>query len=210
LQLQTVQNQLQPHFTFNVLNTIGSMIYKNEKDEAYEYLNYFSDMLRSTLLSSNRPNWQIGEELSFISSYMDMENLRFENKFNYTQSITEGTDLSKLVPKLTIQAFVENAVRHGLMHKQEDCKLAVSILHTADHLVIEVEDNGIGREAAAKLPRQQNGLGNEILDEYINIYNKTSNMKFKLHIEDLLAEDGSGVGTRVYFMVPLDFKPSNP
>ncbi|MEX2369798.1 MAG: histidine kinase [Bacteroidales bacterium] len=210
LQLQTVQNQLQPHFTFNVLNTIGSMIYKDKKDKAYEYLNYFSDLLRSTLLSRARPDWQIGEELNFISTYMEMENLRFNNRFSYHQGIRQGTDLTKQVPRLAIQAFVENAVRHGLMHKKGDGRLSVLVEQTDTHVRVVVEDNGIGRDASARIQRQKIGVGNEILKDYMEIYNRSNKTKFKFTIEDLTDVDGSAAGTKVELMIPGDFRSSYP
>lgn len=205
LQLQTVQNQLQPHFTFNVLNSIGSMIYKDQKEKAYEYLNYFSDMLRSTLLSRTRPDWQIGEELGFIGTYMAMENLRFDNRFEYVLEIRQGTDMAKLVPKLAIQSFVENAVRHGLMHKEGMGRLSISVGQTKEHLQVDVKDNGIGRLASRNLQRQQNGFGNKILMEYMEIYNRNNKVKFIFEIEDLHDKDGSAAGTKVTINIPLDF-----
>ena len=205
LQLQTVQNQLQPHFTFNVLNSIGSMIYGDRKEQAYEYLNYFSDMLRTTLLSRSRPDWQIGEELGFIGTYMDMENLRFENRFDYVLEIKPGTDLTRHIPKLAVQSFVENAVRHGLLHKEGRGKLSVTVEESKEHLLVRVQDEGIGRVASRSLQRRQSGFGNMILMEYMEIYNKNNKVKFIFDIEDLYKADGSAAGTKVTIQIPLDF-----
>ena len=209
LQLQNVQNQLQPHFTFNVLNTIGSLIYQDKKDKAYEYLNYFSDMLRSTLLSRSSSEWQLGEELSFIGTYMEMENLRFENRFRFRQRIDSGIALKHLVPKMSVQAFVENAIRHGLMHKPENCLLVLKVRTTDTHLEVEVEDNGIGRAAAGKLQRHGSGIGNEILQDYMDVYNRIHKTKFIFTIQDLVNEDGSAAGTKVTLLIPKDFRSQN-
>ncbi len=163
-------------------------------------------MLRSTLLSRSSAEWQIGEELNFISTYIEMENLRFENKFNYSLKILPGTELTRLVPKLMVQAFVENAVRHGLMHRRSDCKLFVTVEQLSEYVKIEVEDNGIGRKASEELQRQHNGLGNEIIADYISFYNRSNKLKFKFTIEDLTSEEGSAAGTRVSIHIPVDFR----
>ncbi len=207
LQLQTIQNQLQPHFTFNVLNAIGSMIYTNRKEEAYEYLGYFSDMLRSALLLRNEVNWQIGEELSFISSYISMENLRYENKFEYKQQILGEVDIRTLVPKLSVQSFVENAIRHGLVNKKGECLLEVILSESEDHIQVVVKDNGIGRKNAQSYLRTQSGVGNMILQDYIKYYNRTHKIKFSLEIIDLLSEQGNPAGTLIVYKVPKDIKP---
>ncbi len=205
LQLQTVQNQLQPHFTFNVLNTIGSLIYKNEKESAYEYLNYFSDMLRSTLMSGNQSDWMIDEEIKFINTYVAMENLRFDNKFDFNLIVSPDIDLSLKVPKLMVQTYVENAVSHGLMHKRSDCKLSVDINSDDSHILIGIEDNGIGRMAAEKLENNHGGYGNEILNNYMEVYNKINKTKFTFMVTDLFAEGGKAGGTKVYLWIPRDY-----
>jgi hypothetical protein len=209
LQLQTVQNQLQPHFTFNVLNAIGAMIYQNRKEEAYQYLNNFSDMLRNTLLTRSRAEWSVLEELKFIQTYIDLENLRFNNRFTYIQEIDEGANLHKLVPKLAVQAFIENAVKHGLVHKTDDCILKLSIQTRDMHLKVKIEDNGIGRVASEKLQRDHNGIGNQILSDFIRVYNRSNKIKFKIDVQDLTDQNGVAAGTRVVMLIPLDFKSAN-
>lgn len=206
LQLQTVQNQLQPHFTFNVLNTIGAMIYRDRKEEAYRYLNSFSDILRSVLISRSSAEWSLREELRFINTYVEMENLRFDNKFTYLPSIESEPDLNRLVPKLAVQSVVENAIQHGLLHREGPCILELSVCREGDHMRIMVEDNGIGRKAAAGLQRSKTGLGNQIFSDFMEVYNRTSRIKFKMITEDLYAGNGDPSGTRVVLFVPADFR----
>lgn len=205
LQLQTVQNQLQPHFTFNVLNTIGSLIYKDEKEAAYEYLNHFSDMLRSALVADKQSDWMIDEELRFIKTFVAMENLRFDDRFAFELEIDQGVDISFHLPKLMVQTFVENAVTHGLMHKKEDCRLELSISEDETHIVIVVEDNGIGRKEAAKLQRNHTGRGNSILKNYMEVYNRIHKLKFSFSIADLYTEEGKARGTKVSLWIPKDY-----
>lgn len=205
LQLQTVQNQLQPHFTFNVLNTIGSLIYKDEKDTAYEYLNHFSDMLRSALVTGKQTDWMIDEEIKFIKTYVGMENLRFDNRFDFTLEIAPTTDISCYTPKLMVQTFVENAVSHGLMHKKDDCKLLLTINENETHMIIIIEDNGIGRLAAGQLQRNNVGHGSKILEDYMEVYNRINKTKFIFTTTDLFTDDGKARGTKVTLWIPRDY-----
>ncbi len=205
LQLQNVQNQLQPHFTFNVLNTIGSLIYKDEKDAAYEYLNHFSDMLRSALVTGKQADWMIDEELHFIKTYVAMENLRFDNKFDFILEISPNTDISYHVPKLMIQTFVENAISHGLMHKKDDCRLKLTIGEDNKHIIVEIDDNGIGRFESGKLQRNHVGHGNKILENFMEVYNKINKTKFIFTTTDLFTGDGKARGTLVGLWIPKDY-----
>ncbi len=205
LQLQTVQNQLQPHFTFNVLNTIGSLIYKNEKETAYEYLNYFSDMLRSVLVSRKGSDWMIDEEIRFIETYVAMENLRFDSRFIFSLTVSPDTDISARVPRLMVQTFVENAISHGLMHKKDDCRLSVNIEEDDTYVVVTVEDNGIGRFASGKLQRNNAGHGNDIMENYIEVYNKINKTKFNFTVTDLFTDEGKAGGTKVVLWIPRDY-----
>jgi len=205
LQLQSVQNQLQPHFTFNVLNTIGSLIYKNEKETAYEYLNYFSDMLRSTLVSGKQTDWMLDEELRFIETFVAMENLRFDNRFNFILNISSETDISFMIPKLMVQTYVENAISHGLMHKKDDCTLKVNMDTDDSHVVIVVEDNGVGRLASEKLQKDNGGHGNEILNNYMELYNRINKTKFVFTVTDLFNDAGNASGTRISLLIPKDY-----
>lgn len=209
LQLQSVQNQLQPHFTFNVLNTIGSLIYKDEKDAAYKYLNHFSDMLRSTLVSRKQTDWMIDEEIEFIRTYVAMENLRFDNRFDFKLEISQDTDISYKVPKLMIQTFVENSISHGLMHKKDDCCLCLTINEDETHIIVVIKDNGIGRLAAGQLQRNNVGHGSRILKEYMEVYNRINKTKFKFTTTDLFAEDGKSGGTKVTLWIPRDYSGNN-
>ena len=205
LHLQSVQNQLQPHFTFNVLNTIGSLIYKDEKDAAYEYLNHFSDMLRSALISGKQADWMIDEELEFIKTYVSMENLRFDDRFDFVLDASPELDISYRVPKLMIQTFVENAISHGLMHKMEDCRLFLSLAEDSSHIIIVVEDNGIGRFESSKLQRNNVGHGNKILQNNMEVYNKINRTNFIFITTDLFNGDGTAGGTKVTLKVPKDY-----
>jgi len=205
LQMQSMLNQLQPHFTFNVLNSIGSLIYKDQKDAAYKYLNSFSDMLRSTLLSYNQSDWPLKEELAFIRIFLEMENLRFDNRFELEINIEAEVDEYLLVPKLAIQSFVENAVRHGLIHKEGPGRIKLNVIRKDQHIVVKVEDNGIGRKASASLQRSKSGVGLKILGDFIKSYNMLNNNKFELDLTDLTDEAENAMGTRVVLKIPNDY-----
>ena len=104
-----------------------------------------------------------------------------------------------------VQTFVENAISHGLMHKKDDCRLSVNIEGDETYIVVTVEDNGIGRFAAGKLQRHNVGHGNDILDNYVEVYNKINRTKFNYTVTDLYSNDGKSEGTKVTLWIPRDY-----
>ena len=206
LQLESIQNQLQPHFTFNVLNNIGALINRGENELGYKYLNDFSDMLRVVLASSGETNWSIGNELSFIESYLRMENLRYTDKFHHRISVSDPELYSRKTPKLMVQSFVENSIKHGLVHKDGHCRLYIEIEMQTEHTRVVVEDNGIGRKQAAEISRQGSGRGLQILKRYINVYNRNYRTRFSIKITDLNGDNGESSGTRIEILIPADLR----
>jgi anti-sigma regulatory factor (Ser/Thr protein kinase) len=202
LQIQSVQNQLQPHFTFNVLNNIAALIHKGDNEVGYRYLNGFSDMLRVVLNHSGSDKWQLGDELQFIESYLSMENLRFNDKFRNEINFTDKDLLNFSVPKLMIQTFVENSIRHGLVHKTGDCLLKISISDNEKNIRVEVVDNGIGRERSATLIRKGTGKGLYILREFMEAWNVLHIDPFSMKIHDLVEYNGVPAGTQVVVNIP--------
>ena len=115
LQLQGIKAQLDPHFTFNTLNSIASLIYLEDRHAAYDYMRKFTQLLRSMLNDAEKIYRNLGEEIDFVTTYLELEKLRFGEKFNYEIEIGEGVNKLEQVPKLVLQTFTENAVKHGIM-----------------------------------------------------------------------------------------------
>lgn len=211
-ELTALKAQMNPHFLFNCLNSINWYIVKNRPLEASRYLTKFSRLIRLILDNSKHPKIPLATEIETLRLYVEMESIRFEEKFEYEIAVddTLDTDEVKIAPMI-LQPFVENAIWHGLMPLagSRPGRLRVEIAQRADHLHCAIEDNGIGREAAQKLhsgavgSRESRGM--RITAERIAILNQqgSSDGDF-VQIIDLQGENGAAAGTRVELRLPLE------
>ena len=206
LQLQGIKSQLDPHFTFNTLNSVASLIYLEDRESAYDYLIKFTELLRGMLNDAERIYRSLSEELQFLTTYLDLEKLRFGEKFCYTIEIGEGLSQKELVPKLVLQTFAENAIKHGLMPKSEGGILKIRADRENDYLKLTVEDNGVGRATTAG-HSASTGKGLKITGEFYEILNQINKRPIKHLITDLYNERGRPAGTRIEVWVPLDLSP---
>ena len=150
---QLLRSQMNPHFIYNSLNSISSLIRSEENKKAIKYLMKFSRLTRSIFQNSTKEKVLLSAEISILKNYLEMELLRFKNRFSYTLLIGENIDIKKVkIPPMILQPLVENAIKHGIFHLPEDSKGQVDIkitkiLHSAtlkNMIQIEVIDNGIG------------------------------------------------------------------
>jgi signal transduction histidine kinase len=202
LQLQGIKSQLDPHFTFNTLNSISSMIYQEDRKLAYDYMSKFTTLLRSLINDAERIYRSLGEELEFVTTYLDLEKLRFGDKFNYEISIGENVSKLEQVPKLVLQTFAENAIKHGIMSSKYGGTLKLKAEKNLDYLILSIEDNGIGRAKAEGLSHST-GKGLKLTGEFYEILNQINKNPIKHTIIDLHNENGVSIGTRVEVWVPL-------
>ncbi len=208
-EMKALRAQMNPHFIFNSLNSIQKYILKNEHFEASQYLTKFSRLIRLILDHSNQNTVQLSSELEMLKLYVEMESLRFDNKFDYV--ITTADDLQPdmvEIPSMLIQPYVENAIWHGLLHKESKGKLTLSFNKDAGNkLVVIVEDNGIGREKAAELKSKQvlkkKSYGMQITEDRIAIINRIQNIHATAEVIDLKDGDGIATGTKVMLHIPL-------
>jgi hypothetical protein len=205
LQFKTLRNQLEPHFVFNALNAIGSSIYQNDKEKSYDFLQRFAILIRATLIHADKTYRTLKEEIDFVKNYLDLEQFRFENKFQYEIKIEEGILLETLVPKMIIQTFAENAVKHGLVQKNGKGILSIAISSNEGFMLISIEDNGIGRTEALKRETSSTGMGLAIIKEYIALFNRFNENKIFLLISDKLDGYGKIAGTLVTIKLPNNF-----
>jgi Histidine kinase len=205
LQLQGIKSQLDPHFTFNTLNSIASLIYLEDRHLAYDYMNKFTQLLRGLINDAERIYRSLGEELVFVTTYLDLEKLRYGEKFKYEIKIGEGVSQREQVPKLVLHTFAENAIKHGIMSRAEGglLKIRVEKNKDMDYLILFIEDNGIGR-ATADGQSKSTGKGLKLTGEFYDILNHINKKPIKHTILDLYNEKGEPSGTRVEVWVPVD------
>ncbi|HEX6846979.1 MAG TPA: histidine kinase, partial [Chitinophagaceae bacterium] len=211
VEMSALLAQMNPHFLFNSLNSIDSYIIRNESKKASEYLNNFARLMRLILQNSRSNYISLKDELEALELYMQMESLRFKNKFSYSIAVGENVDMNSVViPPMLIQPYVENAIWHGLMHLSNgtDGMVKISISKSEDDLQCVIEDNGIGRaEAAAIRAQKQNShkrsMGMQITQDRIEIINKLYNMNASVSIHDITDEAGNPKGTKVELTIPV-------
>lgn len=201
LHLGSAIKQFDPHFTFNVLSSVGSLIMSGEKEMAYDYLLKLSGLLRSVLNDGNAIIRPISEELDFIRKYCEVQKLRLGDRIQWSINVDKNVDLAMVIPKLTIQIFVENAIKHGFEQRKEGGTVDINVRNNETGLEIAISDNGVGRQAASK---QKSGTGNgiKIITGIFDHLNRNNKMKARIEISDLFAADGKAAGTRVMIIIP--------
>jgi tetratricopeptide (TPR) repeat protein len=202
MEMQALRAQMNPHFIFNCLSSINRFILKNETEAASNYLIKFSRLIRTVLNNSKKAFISLEDELEMLRLYLDMEKLRFKDSFDYSITFVNSIDDENVfLPPLLLQPFAENAIWHGLMHKEEPGKLEIELSIDDKVLTCAIMDNGIGRKQAAALKsksaEKQKSLGLQITKERLALLNEEFSEETFLQIEDLFDEDARPSGTRV-------------
>ena len=207
LEMQALRAQMNPHFIFNSLNSINRFILQNNRTQASEYLTKFSRLVRMILQNSQESLITLENELETLKLYLELEALRFENRFDYKISVPKDMDSDVLkVPPLIIQPFVENAIWHGLMHKEEKGHLSIEAEQHDNALLLKITDDGVGRkqasQMASKSATKHKSMGLKITADRISILHKQNGNKSFVTINDLVDTDGKPAGTEVIITVP--------
>jgi ligand-binding sensor domain-containing protein len=209
LEQKALRLQMNPHFLFNSLNAIQNFVLANETDKAVNYLAKFSYLMRMILANSTSSLINLKDELKALTYYIDLEKLRFDNKFDYRIIRDPAIDEEFIeIPPMLFQPYVENSIIHGLVNSPKPGLLEISISRqNPETLLCIIQDNGIGREKAIEI-RNQSGIkrqpkGMMITQERIEIFNKQNNKNFAVRITDLKDESGEPAGTRVEFTIQI-------
>ena len=202
-ELKALRSQMNPHFVFNILNTIESYALENNKEAASGMIQKFSRLTRLVLENSMNQLVPFENDLKSLQLYIELEQMRYADKFmvvyNIQEQILEG---DYFIPPMIIQPFVENAIIHGLRNKADNSGiLNLSASLQNGYIIVQVEDNGIGRTKAAALkannPIHKNSLGIKVTQDRISIFNNLNqDRKAKVEIQDLHE------GTRVIIRLP--------
>jgi ligand-binding sensor domain-containing protein/putative methionine-R-sulfoxide reductase with GAF domain len=209
VEMQALRAQMNPHFIFNCLNSINRYIVKSDQATASLYLTRFAKLIRLILDNSNSENVVLTNELEALKLYIEMESLRFAEKFNWQVKVEEGVNLDTIeVPPMIIQPFVENAIWHGLLHLEKPGSLLVKVsLNSHNMLECVIEDNGIGREKARELKSKtattRKSLGMRLTEDRLTLLNQNAQLNAGIRIEDLKDEQGQACGTRVTLQIPI-------
>lgn len=202
LEQQALRLQMNPHFIFNSLNSIQSYILTHDTKLAVTYLGKFSQLMRLILANSGNNFVPFKEEVKSIQYYLDLEKLRFDNKFDFVIKVDPRIDEEFLeIPPMVVQPYVENAIIHGLLHKAETGKLEIEFKLQKSALYCAITDDGVGREKSKQI-REQQGIhrkstGMHITKARLEMLNKRNAEEFTVRVTDLKDKNGEAAGTRV-------------
>jgi tetratricopeptide (TPR) repeat protein len=207
LEQKLLRLQMNPHFIFNALSSIHSLMNPKDVGRASIYLGNFSHLLRSTLESSRKDYILLEDEISSIRNYLELQSLRFENKFEYTIYVDPGIKLNTaIIPPMLIQPFIENAIEHGIRHKEGRGNIKVKFELEKQKIICEIEDDGVGREKAWEIKytgrKENKSLATKIIHDRITVLNKKLRQKISLSIIDLRSENKQSLGTMVRLDLP--------
>jgi ligand-binding sensor domain-containing protein len=211
LEMEALRAQMNPHFIFNALNSIEYYINAENTEDAVSYLQKFAALIRMTLQNSKQPYISLQEELASLRYYIEIEQMRLDNSFDFQLEVEEGLSATSIqIPPLLLQPYVENAIWHGLLYQQE-CRgqLQIQCRATGADTEIRITDNGIGRQKSAALQRQRlsskKSMGMVITKRRMELNQAITGIQTDVSVEDLTNEKGESRGTSV--VIRLRQKP---
>ncbi len=212
-ELKALRAQMNPHFIFNSLNSIQHFILKNNDEHAIKYLNKFARLIRMILDNSESGTITIHEEIEALKIYIELEIMRFENKFIFQMEIDPAIDIElEEIPSMLIQPYVENAILHGLTSRDDKkgiLKLEIKKqeIDEAQLIVCTIQDNGIGREKSEASKsysgKMHRSLGMKVTADRLSLLNDMNQSDMSVNITDLKHEDGTAAGTKVEIYIPI-------
>jgi tetratricopeptide (TPR) repeat protein len=209
LEMKALRAQINPHFLFNCMNSINKMNLNGETENASQYLAKFSKLVRLILENAEGTSVSLESELALLESYIQLEELRFKGKIGYSISVDKSIEKDNTyLPSMVLQPFVENAIWHGLMHKESDQKgmINIDIKEEHDRLLCTIEDNGVGREKAQQLREKSvfknKSMGMKITEERLRLLSQEG-LEQLIRITDLKDALNHALGTRVEINIPL-------
>ncbi|ARV15981.1 tetratricopeptide repeat-containing sensor histidine kinase [Polaribacter sp. SA4-12] len=209
LKQDALRSQMNPHFMFNALNSIKLYIIENDKKKATSYLNKFSKLMRKILEASSIQETTLAEEIETMELYMSIENIRFSNEIDFSVIVDPSLNLESIkIPPLVLQPFLENSLWHGLSSKGKDKKMTIHIHKiSSDYIQIDIADNGIGRDAAAKIKAEKSinrkSVGINLTKDRLTNFSKNLINDYSIIYKDLKDENNNALGTKVVIKFPL-------
>ncbi len=197
-----------PHFIFNCLNSIQQFVFDEDKIATNEYITGFARLIRATLNHSSQALIPVAEEVAYLNDYLSLEKMRFKTKMDYRIQVEPGIDIqSSQLPPMLIQPFVENSVRHGLRHKKSgEGFIQIQFREDSDHLVVIIQDNGIGRKKAMEYKTGEHieyqSKGMSLTSARIEMIKVLYKSEIRVEVEDLMGSNGEPAGTRIGIRFP--------
>jgi ligand-binding sensor domain-containing protein len=207
-ELKALRAQMNPHFVFNSLNSIQHYILNSKGDEAVKYLNKFAKLIRIILNNSEKPTVTINEDLEALRLYLELEKMRFENKFDYIINVDASIDGDyDEIPPMLIQPYLENAILHGINPKEGNGQISINIKVVNQFIKISIADDGIGREKSRAIQSLQpaarhKSLGMKITKDRVRILNTLHQSNLNVNIIDLYDDKNEAIGTQVDLFIP--------
>ena len=205
-EITALKAQMNPHFVFNCLNSIQALVLQKDVNVAYDYISKFAKLVRSVMHQSGKDLIAFDEEIETLKIYLDLEKLRFKkDDFEYTMDSTVASEIQ--IPPMLIQPFVENALKHGLLHKADKKNLKIKFELVDELLHCEITDNGIGREKSTEIKKRQK-------KSHQSFATQTTDSRFKLLqkqygksnlgvvYKDLQNDNNEPIGTTVFITIP--------
>jgi len=206
LKLKNIRNQLDPHFTLNVLNSIGYSFQANDAETADYIFGKYSKLLRNTIFASSSAYATLENELEYIQDYLDIEKFRMEDRFQYKITAIPVNADKIIFPKMMLHTFVENSIKHGIKPLKKAGFLSINFINENKNTIILIQDNGIGRKEAKDQNINSTGKGLEIIEEMIQLFYELAKIKISYQITDLYDEDKNPKGT----LIRISYPTQNP
>ena len=210
LEQMALKAQMNPHFIFNSLNSIQQYVLENDFRGVNVFITGFASLIRQTLDVSSKAKISLEDEVTYITTYLKLEKMRLEDKFEYEIHVADNIDTADyFIPPLILQPCLENSIRHGIRYRPDnDGKININILKDDDFLICIIEDNGVGRELAAKYKGSRHieyqSRGMSLTATRIEMLSGKSVHKPSVEWVDVKTADGSVAGTRVIIKLPLE------
>ena len=206
-QLVALRAQMNPHFLYNVLNTVQGLVYGNRKTEAGALLGNFSDLMRKILQSSDKQLLTLRDEIENLRLYLELEKARFNEGFSYTIEMVNLEDTSSIyIPTLLLQPFAENAVKHGLLHTKGIKILDIRFEKTTDGILVTIDDNGIGRQRSMEINQRKknkpSAFATLAINERMGLFNQLYAKKITCIVTDKKDADQNATGTTIEVWIP--------
>lgn len=202
LKLKLLQLQMNPHFVFNTIGGIESLIIKKDEKEINKYVGLLTSLMRKTLDICNKDSITIGEEIEYLKLYVNLMTFRLNHNLSVKYEIDETISLESKIGCMLFQPIVENAIIHGLAPKPSNRELVISFSQKQNLLVSRIKDNGVGRKAASKKKKEHTSWATKSIEERINIFNQIHDQKLTYKFTDLV-KNGYHNGSLVEVTIPL-------